>query len=498
MKHVLILLVVMGLSGPVLAQQPPPPAEAGPPPESESPPPPGPVVTEHSLTLADGRTLAYSAEAGLLTLSADERTPAGHMFYTAYRVESEAERPLTFVFNGGPGAASAWLHLGLMGPKRLVFGDDGAPPPPPARLTVNPESWLAFTDLVFVDPVGTGYSRAESPPEGEGENLFWGVDQDLGALGEFMRLYLTRQGRWGAPVYLAGESYGGFRVAALAARLPEEAGIALSGAILISPVIDYGHVRDSRFGVLPWVLRVPSLAAAARFWERAEGDPADLGAVETFARDRLLPALTGQGDRGAIWRDLAARIGLAPEMVAGWGGRIPIDVFARELMGESGRLVSVYDASLDFLNPEPPGVGTVEPLLELLRPPFTAAFARYVAEDLDWHSDLEYRLLDERTHARWDWDSGMPGHQGHVGAGDALARAVTLQPDLKVWILHGRYDLVTPYFASAVAVAQMDLAGPVRDNVRLSVYDGGHMMYTHDPVRRAVSADAAAFYGTGE
>ena len=282
------------------------------------------VRTRHAIAI-DGAQLAYTATAGTLRLRLDKSDAEASVFYVSYDKDGEnlATRPLTFVFNGGPGSSAAWLHLGALGPRRLSLGDEGTIPEPPARLVDNPETWLRFTDLVFVDPVGTGFSRAvgkgEADAGGDGRP-FWGIKSDLRSLGEFIRLYLTRNDRWASPKYLAGESYGGFRAAALVELLPAKGGIELNGAILISPVIEYTlNLGNDYLNLMPWVTFVPSYAATAFHYGKYRGAGENLSQVtaeaEAFSRGELLLALASGAPRKSaevsrILARLAAIIGL--------------------------------------------------------------------------------------------------------------------------------------------------------------------------------------------
>ncbi len=483
-------------------------------------------VTHHTAEL-DGRNLDYTATAERIALPAEHGEPEGRFFYVAYVAdpddsesgrEAGAEepqrpaRPITFVFNGGPGAASAFLNLGALGPRRVVFPDDGTPPPPPARLAGNPQSWLAFTDLVFVDPIGTGFSRAAEDGDNPGAG-FWGVREDLGALARFVRLYLTRNRRWVSPLFLVGESYGGFRGAALAEALQARHGIGVNGVVLVSPVLEFSLIDQDSFSVLPWVVRLPSYAAAAIHHGRADrvgqgqGPPADGDActaavpVEAFAAGDFVAGLVqgaGLDDaaRERLEGEVAARIGLPAELVRRYRFRVPREVFMRELLSGSGRVVGAYDGSVVGLDPDPAAATFrgPDPTLEGLLASYNAAFNAYVRDELGFQTDLTYELLNREVGRHWDWRSGINGSQGFVGTADSLRGAFAVNPALRVMIAHGCFDLVTPYFASAYAVNQLWLDPAVRSHLALRVYGGGHMFYTHRDARERFSRDARAFY----
>jgi carboxypeptidase C (cathepsin A) len=477
--------------------------------------------TRHSLTV-DGGGFEYIARTGTLTVPAGEAEGGrGRMFFVSYaRAEPEgARRPVTFVFNGGPGAASAYLHLGLMGPKRLAFSEDGRVADAP-RLLDNAQSWLRFSDLVFVDPVGTGFSRAV-PPEGKGtgegkegkredgsgvnRSPFWETGRDLDASGAFIRLYLTRNERWLAPVVLAGESYGGFRVAALADRLQSGFGVSVRGLVMISPALELGLLSDDRFRLMPWISRVPSFAAAARRHGKAEagtrgaGDEGDaFAAVERFALDSLLPGLAmgralGDGDRTALLARTAEYIGLPRDLVIRYGGRIPSEVFAARLLENEDRVVSVYDGSIAYPAPHPAEARYSDPRLARISAAIAAAFNHEIRTRLGVKTDLPYEVLNRRTSARWVWQRGG-GRRGAPGATENLESAFKSVPGLRALIAHGRYDLVTPYFASAYLVNQLDLDGEPGGRLDLRTYEGGHMFYSHEAARKAFFEDARRLY----
>ncbi|MEX2450798.1 MAG: septum formation initiator [Rhodospirillales bacterium] len=464
-------------------------------------------VTRHTVTLG-GKPVDYVATAGVLTVPAerDESTQKGRMFYVAYTLDgpAAARRPVTFVFNGGPGAAAAYLHLGVMGPKRVDFAADGRVPAPPVRLIDNPQSWLAFTDLVFIDPVGTGYSRTvsgkdEETVESDGDSPFWATGRDLDALGDFIRLYLTRNKRWLSPTVLAGESYGGFRVAALADRLQTKFGISVGGLVMISPALELGLLSESRFRLLPWIIRVPSFAAAAVRHGRVRGgeDEATLQTVERFTIDALLPGLTRGGALGEKQRtDLLSRLarytGLPEDLVIRYGGKLPGDVFAARLLEKDGRIVSMYDASISYPAPHPADGRYRDPRLARISAALTAAFNDDVRTRLKVETDLPYEVLNRRTGANWNW--GRSGRSGPPGAAENLENAFKRIEGLRGLLVHGLYDLVTPYFGSAVLVNQLDLEPALRERLILRNYEGGHMFYSHAVSRAAFYDDARRLY----
>ncbi len=467
-----------------------------------------PAVTHHTIEIG-GHTLAYTAEAGTLPVPGPPEAAKAEMFYVAYALDGADPkiRPISFAFNGGPGAASAFLHLGALGPKRIAFLPDGGAPSPPARLEVNPATWLAFTDLVFIDPVGTGYSRAVPGPDADKtERSFWSRQADLQSLGGFISRFLADHGRWLSPKAIVGESYGGFRAAALADLLPHDFGVAPSAIVMISPALELSMQDNDRYQLMPWVLRLPTMAAGARLhgrWSPSADDPpgAALAEVERFALQDLLPGLAeGAGMAPAAQRQLYAEearyAGLPEDVVARAAGRITIGRYAKELLQGQTRIVSPYDVSLDSPDPSPGsdslrGAGI---LLTQVGSLLTAAFVDYARSELQVRTDLPYVVLNGETNRHWSWGGEQGGGQGRAGAADDLAHALVTQPGLLALVAHGLYDLVTPYLASRFIVDQMALDPEARGRIELERYEGGHMFYTHAAALDAFSADARALF----
>nr|WP_219336140.1 peptidase S10 [Chroococcidiopsis thermalis] len=479
--------------------------------------------TEHTLSLPS-QQISYTALAQWQTLFEREK-PIAQMFHVAYLVKTDAAspRPLTFVFNGGPGAASAYLHMGALGPKRLSFSDRGSLPKPPVRVVENTESWLSFTDLVFIDPIGTGFSRVLPPeketpeqkneksnsnePDSSKETQFWGVERDLKAIGEFIVRFLSRHHRWLSPIFIAGESYGGFRVAKLARQLQQEFGVGLSGAILISPALEFSLLEANDYNLTTWATVLPSLAAAAAHHDRAQwagqrGDlPAHIAAAEQFARQSLIPMLAmgeafPEDERQAIYQQLAGLTGIPLSVVERLGGRIRIEVFARELLRDRQRIVGLYDASITAIDPFPDRMtyeGT-DPTLDGLDRLFTGAINSHLRQTLGVETDLTYRLLNLETLKAWQFDFKGDWKQGFQGSVDDLRVGMTLNPYMQVSISHGIFDLVTPYFASNHLVSQMKLNPEICQNLTLKHYPGGHMFYTWAESRQQWFAQMQAFY----
>ena len=467
-----------------------------------------PVSTTRHRLEVQGAPLAYTATAGRLPVEIDGTTKA-NIFFVSYersgdRILAE-ERPVTFVFNGGPGAASAYLHLGALGPRRLVLDDDGGIPQAPARLAVNQETWLTFTDLVFIDPVGTGYSQRADAND-EKQSAFWETRTDLRSLAEFIRLYLTRNNRRLSPVFLVGESYGGFRAAALAEILTTDSGVGLNGVVLVSPVLEFSLMDGDDYALLPWALLLPAYAATALAHDRADfakdgGNLAQtLQPVEAFSLNSYLTGMAeGEGlsseARAELYKQIESFTGLSADVIKRYRGRIPRQAFARELLASEARFVSLYDGSIAGIDPSPESAWRVghDPVLQGLTAPLTSALVAYVRDDLGYESDRRYELLNQNVSRAWQWREDDQT-QGYLGVADELKAAMSLNHNLQVLIAHGYYDLVTSYFASRYVVDQMDLDAAIRPNLTLVTYNGGHMFYTRTQARRRLAEDARAFF----
>lgn len=488
-------------------------------------------TTEHLLATPNGGQ-AYTASAQWQTLYENDQ-PVAELFHVAYTIgdQDPAQRPITFVFNGGPGAASAYLHMGALGPRRVVFNPDGSLPRPPVQVTDNPESWLSFSDLVFIDPLGTGFSRilpkAGDQADASGENAasaekpadksdksddkpddkskkFWTVERDLNALGEFIQGYLSAHHRWLSPVFIAGESYGGFRVAKLARKLQQDYGVGLCGAILISPVMEFMLLEGTDYSLSGWATVIPSMAATAAHHGRVatSDSPAAHGAkAADFARKTLIPLLAlgstaPAADQQRVFGELAALIGLPPEVVQRHRGRIDIAVFARELLRAQQRILGLYDGSVTAIDPFPDRLvheGT-DPTLEGIDRLFTGAVNSHLRSTLGVETTLTYNLLSFEVFKAWEFLPESEYRQGFVGSVDDLRVGMALNPYLQVYITHGIYDLVTPYFSSEHLKDLMNLNPELQSNLTLRHFQGGHMFYTWEESRRLWFEDMQRFY----
>ena len=473
-----------------------------------------PEPAEHSAVW--GESLAYTVRSEWIVLREKEK-PVAEIFSTAYVADDGGEgRPVTFVFNGGPGAASAYLHVGAVGPRRIDFPSDGTLPAPPARLVDNAESWLSFTDLVFVDPVGTGFSRAiesdakndkDAKPDKKDPTAFFGLKRDLESLGEFMSRWLSTRRRWESPVFIAGESYGGFRVGKLARLLPESYGIGLSGAILISPALEFAPLNPSDYDALPWIDKLPTMAAAAVFHGRSREFDADtpldevLEAAERFATTGYVAFLTrgaslGEEERDAIVARLANMLGLAVDLVKRAEGRISMAVFVRELLRSESTVLGLYDSTVTAHDPFPDreAFEGPDPTLAGIESAYTAGINQQLRQEIGVETNREYHLLSYDVFNSWKLDLEKHAFDGNVGATDDLRYGMSLNPNLKVFITHGRYDLVTPYFTTDRIRNLMRLDPDVAARLTVTHYLGGHMFYAWEESRVAFRGAIGDFY----
>lgn len=490
-----MLVTLLAAAEPAVTQEAKPsasevPAQVTPVAETKSRLLPGDAVSQHSIALAD-RRLDYTATAGSIPLTGAKGETAARVFYVAYTLEAARARPITFVFNGGPGAASAFLNLGGLGPRVVNFTPDGSKAVEPVQLADNPDTWLEFTDLVFVDPVATGYSRTTVRTE-EAERAYYGVEKDTNALASFVQLYLTRAGRLLAPLFLTGESYGGFRAAILASRL-QAAGLSVQGMALVSPALEFSMVRRNPYALLPLALALPSLAAANLEMRDGPSGSLDLLAdVERFARtDYLLRLASGFSSDPEMDRKLAAYTGLPVDVIARNQGRISSRLFMREYKKNTDRVLSSYDATVSQAIPRR-SEDHFDPILDGSSTVLAAAFTQYVREELGFRTDLEYRLLYRDASGHWDYGTSAT-RQGFAGSLDDLQKARTRNPNLGVLIAHGYTDIVTPFAVSRYLVDQLapiDKARPID----VKVYRGGHMMYFRPVSRQALARDARELY----
>jgi len=469
--------------------------------ESGMPPPPKDVLVEskHSLTL-DGRELRYTVTCGTMVLKAeaekkDEKDgeaegekPLASIFFVAYTldgVEDRQRRPLTFSFNGGPGSSSVWLHLGLLGPRRVLLDDEGFAYPPPYKLVDNAYSLLDISDLVFIDPVSTGFSRAVA---GEKPKEFHGFKKDIESVGDFIRLYTSRYQRWTSPKFLIGESYGTTRAAGLSGYLQDRHGMYLNGIILISAILNFQADKFKPGNDLPNVLYLPTYTATAWYHHRLSDDlqkdlHATLEEVESFAMGEYASALM-QGDdlqeedRLQIARKLARFTGLSDDYIASTNLRIEIFRFTKELLRHARRTVGRLDSRFVGIDRDSAGEHSeFDPSMSNIQGPYTATLNDYVRGELKFESDLPYEILTNRVHP-WSY---AEFENEYVNVAERLRRAMTTNPYLKVYVANGYYDLATPYIATRYTFKHLGLDKSLLGNLRMGYFEAGHMMYIHIP-----------------
>jgi carboxypeptidase C (cathepsin A) len=451
---------------------------------------PAAVTTSHTIEVP-GRSLRFKAIAGPIRLSdAESLSPKADIATTAFILEGadSAKRPVTFAINGGPGAASAWLDLGAMGPWRLPL-DRASPSPSAPPVTIdNADTWLDFTDLVFIDPPGTGYSRILAKGD-ETRRYFYSVNGDIEALAVTMRKWLAANKRLDSPKFIVGESYGGFRAPKLARRLEDAEGIGVAGLVLISPVLDFGWFEGAN-NPLTFAMRLPSQTAVARGLAGPEGRAA-LSDVEAYAAGPYLAdLLRGERDSQALSRiaeKVASFTGLDPTLVRKLGGRIDMATFAREKDRANAKVTSLYDARAGGFDPSPHAAASdySDPVLDAIKTPLATAMADLTGNRFGWRVDARYEILNENVSHAWDWGSG---HNRAEALSD-LKRAMALDPSLRVLVAHGLTDQVAPYFTSKVLIDQIPPMGDP-DRVRLKVYGGGHMLYLEGRSRAGLREDA--------
>jgi carboxypeptidase C (cathepsin A) len=460
------------------------------------------TCTPHGLTL-DGVKLDYEATAGTLTVQEDDAKHKANMFFVAYtksKVEDLSLRPLTFAFNGGPGSSSVWLHMGLLGPKRVDLGD-GASLAPPYRLVDNEASLLDLTDLVFIDPVTTGYSRAEPADEAK---QYHGVAQDVRSVAEFIRLYVTKFRRWDSPKYLAGESYGTTRAAGLADHLQNQVGMNLNGIILVSSILNFQTARFDDGNDLPYPLFLPTYTATAWYHKKLAPEllanrRKTLEEVEKFAcGDYTLALMKGSAltaeERQTIARTLARYTGLSEDYVRRANLRIEIQRFVKELLRDSQQTVGRYDSR--FVGRDPDAAGEhagYDPSYAAVQGPYTALLQQYMAKDLQYVRELPYRILTSRVQP---WDYGSARNR-YLNVAPSLRQAMVHNPNLRVFVANGYYDLATPYLATRYTFDHLDLGGAARQRVCMEYYDAGHMMYIEKKSLLKLRKDLAAFLQNG-
>ncbi len=454
--------------------------------------------TEHSITLG-GQKIDYTATAGTLALKDAEGKTTADIFYIAYTkkgVTDAATRPLTFSFNGGPGSSSVWMHMGLLGPKRVKLRDDGFAVPPPYQLVENESCLLDETDLVFIDPVSTGLSRATKPEDAKN---FHGLNEDAKSIGEFIRLYVTKQSRWPSPKFLIGESYGTTRAAALSGELLESHRMNLNGIMLVSTVLNFQTIWGGDGNDLPHVMFLPSFAATAWYHKKL---PADLqkkaltevlAEAETFAsgdynRALLLGAALPAAERAAMVKQMARLTGLSEAFVDAANLRVSLGRFNAELLRDKRLVVGRFDSRYTSTVRDPLGNNAErDPSADAVFSAFASTFHHYLRNDLKFEDDRPYNIL--AGVGKWNWSA--ENHFADVS--ETLAESMTTNPFLKVHVSSGYFDMATPYFASRYTFNHLTVHPDLTKNITHDDYTAGHMMYLNLPDLKKQKADLAKF-----
>jgi carboxypeptidase C (cathepsin A) len=506
-----VLLMVSGHALGAAAQEPPKdakPADAGKPGDAAKPaetPKEESSVTDHTARIGD-QTINYKATASTTLLKDDKGEPTALMYSTAYTrsdVKDMSQRPIAFVYNGGPGSASVWLHMGAFGPRRVVTGNAAPTPPAPYKLVDNTESLLDKADLVFIDPVGTGFSHAVGKAE---DKNFWGVDQDVKSLAQFIMTYVSRNGRWNSPKFLIGESYGTFRSVALGNYLQTSDGMYINGIVLISSVIDASSLAFATGDDRSYIFYVPTYAATAWYYKLIKDPPADLGTfvdrAREFAGGEYAAALMkgsrlSAAETADIAKKLSAFTGLSEDYLIKAELRVALPQFDAEIERSRGLVVGRYDSrfsgnTYDLLTEN----SEFDPSFTAVVGAFTAAFNGYVRDDLKFGQDKTYKVLPSEPSQNWDWKHNAPPGGVFPSApnvGPDMIRELLDNPHLQVQIENGYFDSATPFYATEYTTDHLLLPADARTRITLKYYDSGHMIYLHDEDRVKLKANIAAF-----
>jgi carboxypeptidase C (cathepsin A) len=505
-----VLALILGLVSQSAAQnttpepkapEPKPAAQAtpeAPPPKEES------SVTDHTIRMG-GQNVSYKATASTILLKDDKGEPTALMYSTTYTrsdVKDPSQRPIAFLYNGGPGSASVWLHMGAFGPRRVVTENASATPPAPYKIVDNENSLLDKADLVFIDPVGTGFSHAVGKAQ---DKDFWGVDQDVKSLAQFISTYVSRNNRWNSPKFLIGESYGTFRSVALGNYLQSTDGMSINGIVLISSVLDLGTLSFSPGDDRPYIFYLPTYAAAAWYFKVLQNRPDDLDAflvdARQFASAEYAAALMkgsklGEAEKADVAKKLASFTGLSVDYLIKANLRVSLPQFQAELQRNRGLTEGRYDAryvgpTYDLLTE----YAESDPSFTAVVGAFTAAFNSYVREDLKFQQDQPYKVLPDEPERDWDWKHGQRSSffPGAPNVERDLIRQMIENPHLQLQVENGLFDMATPFFATEYTMDHLLLPADVRNRIDLKYYTAGHMIYLHEEDLVKLTSNIAAF-----
>lgn len=454
-----------------------------------------PTITNHSITIGN-KIIEYTATTGYLELLDEQGKHKANVFYISYMKKDETpNRPITFCFNGGPGSSSLWLHIGALGPRRILMTDEGNATPPPYQMVDNEYTWLEKTDLVFIDPVGTGFSR---PIDGEKADQFYGYEKDIKAVGEFIRLFVNKNNRWGSKKYLAGESYGTTRASGLSKYLQEEHGMYLNGVILISCALNFETLREFHGNDLPYICNLPVYAAVAQYHNLLKGTNGKspekaISEAETFAMNDYALALL-QGDnldlekKYALAKQMSELIGISTDYIYESNLRIPTYRFRKALLQDDNMNIGRFDARLKILDDDPiRSYGVNDASFTQIKGAFGTCINNYVRNELKYQNDLPYKIIGSVR--PWEYADGK-----YLDVTSDLKQAMTINPNLKIWVASGYYDLATSYFGTNYAISHMNLPEFLKQNITTTYYEAGHMMYLHKESLIKLKKDADNFF----